>query len=128
MLGYLNAPDPFTDGWYDTGDVVERRDDGYIKIIGRSKEVINMGGIKVLPSEIERVGLMHPGVLRCRAKGVANPITGQHIEVTCQLRDGVELDKNTLRRHFREHLPEAYWPHRISIGEIIFNHRFKQEC
>ena len=53
MLGYLNAPNPFTkDGWYKTGDkVLEKK--GYIKILGRKSEVINVGGEKVYPQEIE---------------------------------------------------------------------------
>jgi acyl-CoA synthetase (AMP-forming)/AMP-acid ligase II len=126
MLGYMNAPSPFTDGWYDTGDLVETKEGGYIRIIGRSKEIINIGGIKILPGEIERVGLDHPLVLRCIAKGVANPITGQHIEVTCQLRDGAELSRSALRDHFRRSLPQAVWPHRVAIGEVPVNHRFKQ--
>jgi len=57
IMGYLNAPmDSFTeDGWFKTGDLVEVTDDGYIKIIGRSKEVINVGGEKVLPAEVESI-------------------------------------------------------------------------
>lgn len=126
MLGYLNAPSPFTDGWYDTGDIVETKEGGYIRVVGRSKEIINIGGIKVLPSEIERVGLEHPQVLRCLARGVANPLTGQHIEVLCQLRDGAEVTRTELRDHFRANLPQTIWPHRITIGDVSVNHRFKQ--
>lgn len=57
VLGYLNSPmNSFTDdGWFKTGDLVEEADDGYIKIIGRNREVINVGGEKVLPSEIESI-------------------------------------------------------------------------
>ena len=53
MLGYLNAPSPFTrDGWFDTGDVVEV-DGEYIKVLGRRSEIINVGGEKVYPAEVE---------------------------------------------------------------------------
>src|SRR5678815_6121648 len=45
MLGYLNAPSPFIDGWYDTGDLVER-DGDYIKVVGRARDVLNVGGLK----------------------------------------------------------------------------------
>jgi len=55
MLGYLNAPDPFTsDGWFITGDKVEVKGD-YFKILGRESEIINVGGEKVYPIEVEEV-------------------------------------------------------------------------
>lgn len=126
MLGYLNAPTPFdAEGWYDTGDLVEQ-DGSHIKIIGRSKEIINVGGIKVLPSELERVALLHPAVARAKAQGVANPITGQHIEITCQVSEGTPLDRAELRAHFRQHLPPQVCPHAIRIGPVAISHRFKQ--
>jgi acyl-CoA synthetase (AMP-forming)/AMP-acid ligase II len=127
MLGYLNAPSPFdTDGWYDTGDLVEQ-DGPYLKIIGRSQQVINVGGVKVLPAEVERVALLHPDVLRAKARGVPNPLTGQHIEVTCQPRHGAHLDRNMLRAHFRQNLSELLRPQSIRIGEVAVSHRHKQE-
>lgn len=127
MLGYLNAPSPFdAEGWYDTGDLVEQ-DGPFLKIVGRSQQVINVGGVKVLPSEVERVALLHPDVLRAKARGVPNPLTGQHIEVTCQPRQGVQLDRNTLRAHFRQHLSELLRPQSIRIGEVAVSHRHKQE-
>ena len=62
VMGYLNSSmDSFTeDGWFKTGDLVEATEDGYIKIIGRNKEVINVGGEKVLPNEVESVILEIP--------------------------------------------------------------------
>jgi long-chain acyl-CoA synthetase len=125
MLGYLNAPSPFTDGWYDTGDLVAQ-DGDYIKIVGRTKDIINVGGLKILPSEIERVALLHRGVLRAKAVGVNNPITGQHVEVTCQPANGVVLERRALRSHFGSHLPAELCPHLIRIGEVGVSHRFKQ--
>jgi long-chain acyl-CoA synthetase len=127
MLGYLNAPSPFdADGWYDTGDLVEQ-DGPFLKIVGRSQQVINMGGVKVLPAEVERVALLHPDVLRAKARGVPNPLTGQHIEVICQPRQGAQLDRNMLRAHFRQHLSELLRPQSIRIGEVAVSHRHKQE-
>ena len=57
ILGYLNrSMESFTnDGWFKTGDLVELDNEGFIKIIGRNKEIINVGGQKVLPSEVESV-------------------------------------------------------------------------
>jgi long-chain acyl-CoA synthetase len=127
MLGYLNAPSPFdAEGWYDTGDIVEQ-DGEYIKVVGRSKEVINVGGVKVLPAEVERVAMLHPDVLRAKARGVANPITGEHIEVICEAASGKQLDRHVLRVHFQQHLAESVRPHVIRIGEVAINHRYKQQ-
>lgn len=126
MVGYLNAPSPFVDGWYDTGDIVEQ-DGDYIKVVGRAKEVLNVGGLKILPGEVERVALLHPDVLRAKVVGVANPITGQHIEVTVQPRDGATLDRRAMMSHFRSYLVKQLAPHKVTIGEVPLSHRFKQK-
>ncbi len=125
MLGYLNAPSPFVDGWYDTGDIVEQ-DGDFIKVVGRAKEIINVGGLKILPSEIERVALLYPDVLRAKAFGVANPLTGQHVEVICEPRDGATLERRALMAHFREHIQKQLAPNRVTIGTVEVSHRFKQ--
>ena len=76
MLGYLNAPSPFTeDGWYNTGDRVEV-DGEYIRILGRDSEIINVGGEKVYPAEVESVLLEMPHVKEVVVKGKPNPVTG----------------------------------------------------
>ncbi|MDO8502330.1 MAG: fatty acid--CoA ligase family protein [Gemmatimonadaceae bacterium] len=126
MLGYLNAPSPFVDGWYDTGDIVEQ-DGEFIKVVGRAKEIVNVGGLKILPGEVERVALLHPDVLRAKAVGVPNPITGQHIEVTVEPRDGASLDRRAIMAHFRTHLQKQLSPHRVIIGKVAVSHRFKQK-
>ena len=126
MLGYLNAPSPFVDGWYDTGDIVEEQD-GFIKVVGRAKEIINVGGLKILPGELERVALLYPGVLRAKARGVANPITGQHIELTAEPEPGLSLDRRALMAHFRRHLQKQLCPSKVTIGPVAVSHRFKQQ-
>jgi long-chain acyl-CoA synthetase len=126
MLGYLNAPSPFIDGWYDTGDIVEEHD-GYIKVAGRAKEIINVGGLKILPGEVERIALLYPGVLRAKAHGVSNPITGQHIELIAEPEPGASLDRRALMTHFRMHLQKQVCPHRITIGAVPVSYRFKQQ-
>jgi long-chain acyl-CoA synthetase len=86
MVGYLNADSPFdSDGWYNSKDIVEERN-GYYKITGRTSEVINVGGLKFMPSEVERVALQFAGVELVKAEGKPNPITGQHVELTYRQR------------------------------------------
>ncbi|PCJ35840.1 MAG: o-succinylbenzoate--CoA ligase [Alphaproteobacteria bacterium] len=81
ISGYLNASmSAFTeDGWFMTGDLVETTEDGYIKIIGRSKEMINVGGEKVLPSEVESVLLQMEAILDCMVYSQKNAIMGQSV-------------------------------------------------
>jgi acyl-coenzyme A synthetase/AMP-(fatty) acid ligase len=125
MVGYLNAPSPFVEGWYDTGDIVER-DGDYIMVVGRAREILNVGGLKILPGEVERVALLHPDVLRAKVIGVPNPITGQHIEVTVEPREGASLDRRTMMTHFRSHLQKQLSPHKVTIGTVEVSHRFKK--
>ncbi len=87
MLGYLNAPSAVNaDGWYDTGDLVEERD-GMIRIIGRASEVINVGGQKVLPGEVENCLLQAGNVLDAVVEGRPNPVTGHAVTARVRLRE-----------------------------------------
>ena len=76
MLGYLNAPSPFTaDGWYQTGDRVEVKDD-LIRFLGRDSDVINVGGQKVFPAEVEAAIRELDGVAEVSVFGAPHPILG----------------------------------------------------
>ena len=77
MLGYLNAPSPFTeDGYFMTGDRVEV-DGKYFRILGRESELINVGGQKVFPAEVEAILLECPDVENAVVYKESNPIIGQ---------------------------------------------------
>lgn len=82
MEGYLNASSPFTaDGWLNTGDAVEQ-DGKWLRILGRQSEIINVGGEKVYPQEVENVLLQMPNVKDVTVYGEQHPLTGQ-IVVAC---------------------------------------------
>ncbi|WP_372016038.1 class I adenylate-forming enzyme family protein [Pseudoxanthomonas sp. 10H] len=126
MLGYLNAPSPFdADGWYDTKDIVESRD-GMIKVTGRVSDVINVGGLKFMPSEIERHALEFPGVSQAKAVARNNPITGQHVELLVEENQGAEVDLAGLRQFLAERLQPHMRPHRVKLGTVQVGHRFKK--
>ena len=77
MLGYLNAPSPFTDdGWFNTGDKVEV-DGDYFRILGRQSDIINVGGQKVYPAQVESVVQEMPEVAEVSVYGEKNAIMGQ---------------------------------------------------
>lgn len=131
ILGYLNHNnESFTDdGWFKTGDLVEKFEDGYLRIVGRSKEVINVGGEKVLPSEIESVILELPEIHDCKAKGVTNAITGQIVVVDVVINKdyGSYEIKSIIRSHCRKKLDLYKVPAKINIVESIeFSGRFKK--
>ena len=82
MLGYLNAPSPFTeDGWYNTGDRVEI-DGEFLRILGRESEIINVGGEKVYPAEVESVLLEMDNVREVLVRGKPSPVTGNIVSAT----------------------------------------------
>jgi acyl-CoA synthetase (AMP-forming)/AMP-acid ligase II len=88
MLGYLNAPSPFTeDGWFKTGDAVEV-DGEYIRILGRKSEIINVGGEKVYPAEVESVIQLMDGVEDVAVNAEPNPIMGQIVKAKVKLSTG----------------------------------------
>lgn len=126
MLGYLNANSPFDqDGWYNTKDIVEERD-GYYKVTGRSSEVINVGGLKFMASEVEQVALQYYNVELAKAEPKPNPITGQHVELIVQSAANQDVDKASLKNFLNERLPDHMRPKRIRIASVCVSHRFKK--
>ena len=126
MIGYLNADSPFDEeGWYNTKDIVEERD-GYYKVTGRTSEVINVGGLKFMASEVERIALEYEHVELAKAEAKPNPITGQHVELTIQSAAHHEVDKAGLKSFLNEQLPNHMMPKRIRIASVSVGHRFKR--
>jgi long-chain acyl-CoA synthetase len=126
MLGYLNAPSPFdAEGWYDTKDVVEVKD-GYYKVTGRISDVINVGGLKFMASEVERVALEFPNVSLVKAKSKPNPITGHHVELLVQPAFNIVIDKDLFLEFLKERLQPHMVPKRIFIENVLVGHRFKK--
>ena len=126
MQGYLNSESPFDDeGWYNTKDIVEERD-GYYKVTGRTSEVINVGGLKFMASEVERVTLQYAYVELAKAEAKPNPITGQHVELTVQSASNSEIDKAGLKTFLTEQLPNHMMPKRIKVATVSVGHRFKR--
>lgn len=130
MLGYLNAPSPFDhEGWYCTKDIVASDEDGFLTITGRDSDVINIGGLKFMPSEVERVCLKVDNIKFAKALGVSNPITGQYLELRVEL-NAPEADeqqfKEKLISELRLDLPRYMIPSKILISRQNLSHRFKK--
>jgi len=130
MLGYLNAPSPFDNqGWYSTKDIVKIDDHGYLTVTGRDSDVINIGGLKFMPSEVERECLKIDKIKFAKAIGVNNPITGQYLQIDIELEDG-NIDQEAFKREIREKLsaslPKHMIPSRVQFSTQILSHRFKK--
>ena len=131
VMGYLNSSmDSFTeDGWFKTGDLVEATEDGYIKIIGRNKEVINVGGEKVLPNEVESLILEIPEIEDVMVYGEANIITGQTVVCDVVLKD--ELTQNEIKKIVRKFCKDKLDAYKIPtkvniVDKTNFGDRFKK--
>ena len=131
ILGYLNrSMESFTnDGWFKTGDLVELDNEGFIKIIGRNKEIINVGGQKVLPSEVESVLLGMDEIEDCLVYGEQNAITGQSVSCDVVLKSGVEADglKILVRKFCKDKLDNFKIPTRVNVVQKTkLTERFKK--
>lgn len=122
MLGYLNAPSPFdADGWYNTEDQVEVDGDA-IKFLGRRSEIINVGGEKVYPQEVEEVLLEMPNVSDVLIRGVSNPVTGQTVcadVVLCEPEDLREF-RRRLRSFCQDRLARYKIPTQVRLSDDVF--------
>ena len=129
MLGYLNHESPFTDdGWFKTGDAVEV-DGDYIRILGRRSEIINVGGEKVYPAEVESELQLLDGVEDVAVIGERHPITGQI--VTAQVKLSTDESPPDFRRRMnaflRERLPRYKIPRKVTLtDESMHGARFKK--
>ena len=126
MLGYLNAESPFDEnGWYQTNDRVVR-DGEYIRVVGRNNDIVNVGGLKFLLTEVERVAYQHPDIALAKAIAKTNPITGEHVEISVEIRESSLIEIEELRLYFNSKLPSHMVPRKIKFGKIEIGHRHKK--
>lgn len=126
MLGYLNAASPFDEeGWYCTSDIVAVKGE-YFKIVGRTSDVVNVGGLKFMSSEVEQVALGYPGVELVKVEGKNNPITGQHVELKVQPAVNSSFELTDFREFLQARLQSHMVPRRIAVESIAVGHRFKK--
>ena len=130
MLGYLNAPSPFdNEGWMNTKDKVLQKGE-YIKILGRESELINVGGEKVYPAEVESVILEVVGVRDAIVKKEENPVLGNVVICEVAINEGVlpKEIKKEIKSHCKEKLEKYKRPIKIKISENTFDtDRFKRK-
>ena len=122
-LGYWRNPEAnaaaFVDGWYRTGDLVERDDEGYLYVVGRVKDLIRTGGEFVAPPEVDNVLMEHPAVADGAVTGLADPDWGEIVAAFVVLRPGASLTLDELRAHCEPRLAAFKHPRRLYLVEAI---------
>jgi acyl-CoA synthetase (AMP-forming)/AMP-acid ligase II len=119
MKGYeatieVNAS-AFIDGWFRTGDQGTLDPDGYLTITGRLKEIINRGGEKISPREVDEVMLEHPAVLQCVTFAVPHKMLGEDVAAAVVLREGSHAEPEELRHFVAARLADFKVPLKILI-------------
>jgi acyl-CoA synthetase (AMP-forming)/AMP-acid ligase II len=126
MVGYLHTNEQFRGGWYNTGDLVEKKG-GYMRFLGRQSEIINVGGEKVLPSEVEAVIQCIPNVSEVKVYGAPNNLMGEVVEAQVRLRKPEAGAYKRILKYCVEHLDRAVKvPVKVNIvHKDLHTRRFK---
>lgn len=119
FVGYLGRPDldnTDADGWFDTGDLARMDAAGYIRICGRSKDIIIRGGENIPVVEVESLIFRHPAVAEVAVVGYPDPRLGERACAVVRLRAGATLDFAALRAHLEaQRMARHYMPERLLI-------------
>ncbi len=123
MQGYWNKPEEtaraLRHGWLYTGDLARRDADGYLYIVGRSKDMIVSGGFNVYPAEIEDVLTAHPAVAAAGVIGVPDPKWGEAVKAIVVLRAGLVATAEELTARVREAKGAVYAPKSIDFVDSL---------
>ncbi len=110
-----NTKDRFHDGWFNTGDVVQIDEDGYVKIVDRATDIIIVSGFNVYPQEVEAVLCAHPAVHAAVAVGEKNNVAGELVKAFIILNEGAEATPKELMAYCRERLTHYKVPRKIGF-------------
>jgi acyl-CoA synthetase (AMP-forming)/AMP-acid ligase II len=119
MAGYENNPEAnataFTNGWFRTGDQGMTDADGYVTVTGRLKEIINRGGEKISPREVDDVLMDHPAIAQVVTFAMPHDKLGEEVAAAVVLRDGADAGEADIRAFADSRLAPFKVPRRIVI-------------
>ena len=123
MAGYWNRPDETAqvmtaDGFLRTGDIARVDERGYVYVVDRKKDMINVSGFNVYPNEIEDVVMSHPGVLEAGAVGIPDAKTGEAVKVVVVRKD-MGLTEADLVAYCRQHLTGYKRPRHVEFRDAL---------
>jgi long-chain acyl-CoA synthetase len=123
MAGYLGRPEAtaraLRDGWLLTGDMARMDEDGFFYLVDRKKEMINVGGLKVFPREVEEVLYEHPAVREAAAVGIPDRERGERVKAFVALKPGAAMTEEALIAHCRARLAPHKVPRAIEVREAL---------
>ncbi|MFM1989018.1 MAG: hypothetical protein RJA99_1975 [Pseudomonadota bacterium] len=123
MAGYWNRPQETTealrDGWLHSGDVGRMDEDGYVYIVDRVKDMINVSGFKVWPAEVEQYLYRMPGVHECAVYGIPDPVKDEQVAVALVAVPGSGLTGQQVIDWCREHLAAYKVPVRVDVVDEL---------
>ncbi|MEV0810045.1 long-chain fatty acid--CoA ligase [Micromonospora sp. NPDC050200] len=119
MKGYWRRPEAtaeaIVDGWFRTGDLGARDEDGYYRIVDRTKDLVIRGGFNVYPREVEEVLYEHPAVAEAAVLGTPHPTLGEEVVAVVALRPGASATPEELRDHVKAQLAAYKYPRQVWI-------------
>jgi long-chain acyl-CoA synthetase len=114
MKGYLNKPEAtaeaIKDGWFYSGDLGYRDDEGFFYIVDRKKDMIIKGGYNIYPREIEEVLFQLPQVAEAAVVGIFDQAKGEAVRAVVSLKPGQTLEEEAIRSHIEANLAKYKWP------------------
>jgi len=121
--GYENNPkaneSSFTNGWFRTGDQGRFDVDGYLSITGRIKEIINRGGEKIAPKEVDEVLAQHPAIAQAVAFAMPHPTLGEDVAAAVVLNDNASATESEIREFAATRLADFKVPSQVLIVDEI---------
>ncbi|HYH80786.1 MAG TPA: long-chain fatty acid--CoA ligase [Longimicrobium sp.] len=123
MLGYFNRPDDSAEalrgGWFHSGDVGYRDEDGFFYLVDRVKDMINCAGFKVWPREVEEVLYAHPAVKECAVVGLPDEVKGESVAAFVVLQAGASAGADEVEAFCRERMAAYKVPRRIEFVDAV---------
>jgi long-chain acyl-CoA synthetase len=123
MLGYLNQPEATAEamrsGWYHTGDLGYRDEDGYVYIVDRKKDMIITSGLNVYPREVEEVLYAHPAVADAAVIGLPDALRGEEVVAVVVRKPDAVVKERELMGFCRERLANYKAPRRVLFRESL---------
>ncbi len=121
VKGYWNKPEAtaltFTDGWLHTGDLAKLDDEGFLYIVDRVKDMLIRGGENVYCVEVEDALYSHPAVIDAAVVGLPHRILGEEVGAAVQIKSGMTVSEDALKRHVADRLAQFKVPVRIDLRD-----------
>ena len=121
--GYLNKPEAtaaaIVDGWFRTGDLGTKDDEGYIRIVDRKKDMVLRGGYNVYPRDVEDVLIRHESIAQVAVIAVPDPKLGEEVAACVVLADGAQLTEDELIAWAKERLAGYKYPRRVFFTDAF---------